>query len=383
MISTCQSPLRQPIVPNARPMSQIASAQPFSSRSVSSGRAEVVKSRSLCRRPSIASRTGPPTSASSWPASVNRRPSSSMTGAIRSSSAATERWTSAIWRGSKGASDTGDESRALGPGGPIRTGAASRVGACHARRFCLPSWRPRSRASSSPPSALPRPAPPRPPAPKATEQAPLAVTIDRLTPSALPRTGPIRVSGTVTNVDDETWTTINLYPFASVTPITSTAELAEAADTDTEAPVGERITDPARTTRIDELAPGETMQYSFAVPRKRIPAQDPGVYWFGVHALGANADSRARRHRRRSGPHVPAAGARPARPARSTPRWCCRSGTPCGHDADGRVADVPGWTTTLSSEGQLRALTDFGVAAGDRPLTWLVDPAVTDAVTSS
>ena len=37
MISTCHSPLRQPIVPNARPTSQIASAQPLSSRSVTSG----------------------------------------------------------------------------------------------------------------------------------------------------------------------------------------------------------------------------------------------------------------------------------------------------------------------------------------------------------
>ena len=42
---------------------------------------------------------------------------------------------------------------------------------------------------------------------------------------------------------------------------------------------------------------------------------------------------------------------------------------------------MPGWTTTLSTDGQLRTLTDFGVAAGNRPLTWLVDPAVTDAVT--
>ena len=62
-------------------MSQIASAQPLSSRSVTSGRAEVVKSRSVWSRPSIASRTGPPTRASSSPASANRAPSSSMTGA--------------------------------------------------------------------------------------------------------------------------------------------------------------------------------------------------------------------------------------------------------------------------------------------------------------
>ena len=55
-------------------MSQIASAQPLSSRSVTSGRAEVVRSRSFWRRPSIASRTGPPTRASSSPAAANRAP---------------------------------------------------------------------------------------------------------------------------------------------------------------------------------------------------------------------------------------------------------------------------------------------------------------------
>ena len=39
------------MVPKARPMSQVASAQPVSSRSVTSGRADVVRSRSLCSRP--------------------------------------------------------------------------------------------------------------------------------------------------------------------------------------------------------------------------------------------------------------------------------------------------------------------------------------------
>ena len=60
-------------------MSHTASAQPETSFSVTSGCAEVAKSRSLSRRPSIASRTGPPTSASSSPASAKSAPSSSMT----------------------------------------------------------------------------------------------------------------------------------------------------------------------------------------------------------------------------------------------------------------------------------------------------------------
>ena len=55
----------------------------------------------------MASRTGPPTSASSSPAAANRAPSSSVTGAIRASSATTRAWTSAISRGS---SDTREQS---------------------------------------------------------------------------------------------------------------------------------------------------------------------------------------------------------------------------------------------------------------------------------
>ena len=80
------------------------------SRSVTSGRAEVVKSRSFWSRPIIASRTGPPTSASSSPASAKRAPSSSMTDPMRSSSAPTRRWISTIGRGGRAASDTTGQS---------------------------------------------------------------------------------------------------------------------------------------------------------------------------------------------------------------------------------------------------------------------------------
>ena len=61
------------MVPNARPMSQCASAIGFTIARISSGVASVVKSRSLVPRPRNASRTGPPTRASSWPAGVERR----------------------------------------------------------------------------------------------------------------------------------------------------------------------------------------------------------------------------------------------------------------------------------------------------------------------
>ena len=52
-----------------------------------------------------------------------------------------------------------------------------------------------------------------------TPVEPLEVTIETLTPGDLPAEGEIEVSGTVTNVDDETWTTVNLYPVVSDAPM--------------------------------------------------------------------------------------------------------------------------------------------------------------------
>lgn len=215
-------------------------------------------------------------------------------------------------------------------------------------------------------------------APRRADAEPLEVTIERLSPAAIPRSGPVRVSGQVTNLDEQTWSTINLYPFASDTAITTEAELAAQAAAPLDLPVGERITDPGPYFVIPELAPGESAQYSFTVPRRRLPSGTPGVYWFGVHALGqtgaerdpaAVADGRARTFL----PLVPASEG-PVDTALVVPvRHAVR------HDADGRVSDVERWTETLSLGGQLRSLTDFGVAAGDRPLSWLVDPAVVDA----
>ena len=75
------SALRQPTVPKAIPdLPDRVRPGPQTSFSTCSGRASVVKSRSLPSRPSRASRTEPPTRASWNPASWKRRPSSSATG---------------------------------------------------------------------------------------------------------------------------------------------------------------------------------------------------------------------------------------------------------------------------------------------------------------
>jgi hypothetical protein len=47
---------------------------------------------------------------------------------------------------------------------------------------------------------------------------------------------------------------------------------------------------------------------------------------------------------------------------------------------DGRLDDLEGWTRALSPGGRLRALVDFGATSGDQTVSWVVDPALVDAV---
>ena len=224
-----------------------------------------------------------------------------------------------------------------------------------------------------------------PRAQRAADTSPLAVTIDDLSPSEIPERGPIQVQGTVTNQDTETWTTVNLYAFLSDVPMTTRAELAEAARTPADSEVGERIIEesaPQTQDTIDLLAPGATATYSITIPHRYVDVTEAGVYWFGVHALGQGPDGRdttADGRARTFLPFVP-----PARKNRAQPTVQTSLVIPIRrqitHAPDGTVSDVDSWVDTLGQGGALRSLVDVGVAAGSRPVTWLVDPAVPDTV---
>ena len=212
---------------------------------------------------------------------------------------------------------------------------------------------------------------------KAVEATPLAVTIDSLTPSTIPKHGPIEVSGTVTNRDVETWTDVGIYAFVSEEPMTTTAELADAAATDQDAFLGGRILTEGTYHKVDELAPGESATYSLSIPRSELNADEAGVYWFGVHALGttdAGTDTFADGRARTFLPLVP----RTQRTVQTALVIPIRR--QITHAPDGTVGDVASWVDTLGEGGALRSLVDLGVAAGSRPITWLVDPAVPDTV---
>ncbi len=207
---------------------------------------------------------------------------------------------------------------------------------------------------------------------------PLGVTIDQLTPSTIPAKGVVRISGRVTNLDSVAWSTINVYAFVSDEPMRSSAQLDEAAATPPDAFVGNRITDEGHHDNIPTLAPGDSAPFSFNVPRRLLQAPTPGVYWFGVHALGEGPDGRdtlADGRARTFLPLVPE-----AREGNLPTTIVIPLRHQLGYTEDGSVDDLAAWTKTLSPGGRLRSLVDFGASSGDRTVTWVVDPALVDAV---
>ena len=238
-------------------------------------------------------------------------------------------------------------------------------------------------ATAAPAFAAPAVVPAHAPAARATaaapavEDDPLQVTIDTLTPGEVPRRGRIAMRGTVTNVSDERWRAINVHAFVGGSPMTTAEELDQAALVPSDADVGGRILVPGTFDSIGSLDPGESAPFSVRLARGDLPVELPGVYWFGAHALGNTtevrdgvADGRARTFlplvsatRRRVDTALVIPVRRPVRYSRS-----------------GRVVRPGQWAADLSTGGSLHALAELGAAAGSRPVTWLVDPAVLDAV---
>jgi hypothetical protein len=209
---------------------------------------------------------------------------------------------------------------------------------------------------------------------------PLVPRIRSITPDYIPDHGPIIVRGTLTNASDEEWTAINVEGFVGATPITTNADLAAAATTSVTADVGHRITAPGSFDTIDTLEPGQTVHFEVRLPRSQIAVQAPGVYWFGVHALGATAagsGTNAAGRDRTFLPLVPQSAVNGASPVTTALVVPLRA--PVTHGTDGSILDAPGWATNLTS-GALASVIDLGRAAHGRPLTWLLDPAVTDTV---
>ena len=210
---------------------------------------------------------------------------------------------------------------------------------------------------------------------------PLTLTIDTLSPASIPSRGTVRVAGTVTNTDSVVWRTVNIYSFISEEPMRTRAELADAVEVEESASVGKRIVDPGNFATVDAIEPGETTPFTLTVDADLLEADRAGVYWFGVHALGERgdegrdeffvADGRARTFLprvpdRRPGQEPVAVGV----PLRGNLEYA----------EDGSLEDLDRWVATLGLGGRLRSLVELGGSSGERTVTWVVDPALLDAV---
>lgn len=211
----------------------------------------------------------------------------------------------------------------------------------------------------------------------AEEATPLRVHLDEMTP-VVPGRGRLTYAGTVTNDSLETWTDINVLAFRSGAPILDGVGLATSAIIPEEAYVGERVTTPGTYSVIPSLAPGESASFRLRVPVTELALTEPGVYWTGVHARGESpsqprddfTDGRARTFV----PVVPPTRTR-AEVAVVVPLRASVS-----YDAEGRLSSLARWKRQLSEGGRLDRVLDIGDAAGSTEFTWLVDPAVLDAV---
>ena len=202
---------------------------------------------------------------------------------------------------------------------------------------------------------------------------PLVVHIDTITP-VLPGSGDVEISGTVTNVSDDTFTRINLHAFSSQGPILTSASLAESAEVDPTIFVGERVTVPGTFDTVDVLAPGESAEFSDSVPVEllRIP-DEAGVYWIGIHALGDGAVPRDDVADGRARTFIPA-------PPAGDQRQQAAVVLPVRHrvwyDDEGRISGTERWAGRLAEGGSLDGILDMAESAGSTPYSWLVDPAV-------
>ena len=108
--------------------------------------------------------------------------------------------------------------------------------------------------------------------------------------------------------------------------------------------------------------PGERAPFTIQVPVDDLPITgDPGVYWFGVHALGTSADGRdlvADGRARTFIPLVP----KSARPP--TARCRCPSYSPCATAPAGPPTAAstarPAGCNLTAPDGRLSRLADFG-----------------------
>lgn len=217
-----------------------------------------------------------------------------------------------------------------------------------------------------------------------SSDAPLVVSIDTLSPTALERGDVVEVSGVITNVDDQTWRDVSAFLVISAGALTTRQELQDAADSPDTAYIGDRIVEPDAFAAVGDLAPGQSAAYTLRVPYRVLGITGAsGVYQLGVHVLGTDEDGTrslsATGRARTFLPLLNSAGiVGGAARVRTSLLWPLLA--PVRRVADGRVINTDQLISLTSAGGRLRTLLDMARDSSGMPLTLVLDPGLLDAL---
>nr|WP_281363787.1 DUF6049 family protein [Nocardioides daedukensis] len=215
----------------------------------------------------------------------------------------------------------------------------------------------------------------------AEPEDPLQLSITGMDPSVVPASGRVTLRGEITNVTDEEWRDVRVYPRISYSALRTAQELRTAAQSDPMLAFGDRITtEGAFDDSIKTLAPGAKTTWQLRVPAKLLRDKmslEDGVYQIGVQALGANSEGRSSSANGRARTFIPLMGVGHPKVPASLVVPVRRS---IREDKSGRIAAESAWADDLADGGRLANLASLMDSGALLPTTWLVDPAVLDAV---
>lgn len=250
--------------------------------------------------------------------------------------------------------------------------AARRLGVLAAVLCCLAAL---AFPTTSGASAAPRQAPGTTQAPEPPVRGP--VSIESVAPSRLQPGSPVTVTGTVLNDSDEVWGDVQLGMLAASTPFTRLSEVADATRSDPfEDFTGEQILAPGTFDDIGDVAPGQSRSFSFTVPYDALELSgEQGVYWVGAE-VRATAGDGGRGPIARTLTFLSLLEEQSAPPVELAMLWPLKAPVPW----NGRTFLDDRLSEQMSPGGRLRVMAELGVsAASQRPLSWVVDPAVLEA----
>lgn len=237
-------------------------------------------------------------------------------------------------------------------------------------------------AAAAPPSSSAGSAADRPGRADTQPTTGLAVSIDTISPAYLTPGVQQNVRGVITNLDDHVWRDLQVYLVMSPSPLASREELAAALASPATAYSGNRVFDPGLYLNLGSLQPGESTSYDLSVPFGRLGllSRAPGVYWIGVHVIATDADGfrNAAVATGRARSLIPLMPSKVETPVGLALVWPFQA--PVQRATDGTYLNADTLTGEVSEGGRLRRMLDMATAAGDVPVTLVIDPGVLDAL---